>query len=173
VPVKTRAAPKRGGTSLTPLADAFNAIGLTFPGAKGGEIPAAIELMRRAPPELIARCWQEIAAGEYGDPNGYDQRHLSFQHLVARNRFLNWINLRRGDFHPPEHRNGKPKNAIDETTDEIRREIRALRAQGDDRAHTDADATDEPPTFIDLPESTGLSPGFREITRQLPQQRVG
>lgn len=76
------------GTNLGPLLDAFTALGLPRPTLTQTEVKSAGELLRHFDPATIAACWQDIAAGEWGD--AYSRRELSFGFLSRNNRLGNW-----------------------------------------------------------------------------------
>lgn len=80
--------PKVRGPNLAPLVDAFRAVGLPDPHFTGAEAKHAGELIRAFEPDVIAKCWQDHASGEYGDDFG--RRDLSFSYLNTRQRVANW-----------------------------------------------------------------------------------
>lgn len=80
---------------LAPLLDAFDALGLKRPKLTGFEPRDAAELLQHFEPLTIARCWQDIAAGAWGDE--WDRRHLSFKLLASHNRLENWQREREAD----------------------------------------------------------------------------
>ncbi len=90
--------------ALGPLVDAFSALGMGRPNLGGREAAAAAALLERGPPERLAQCWLEIAAGEYG--GDLDQRNLSFRWLSDDNRFTNWLNFKDGKYGTPKRSNG-------------------------------------------------------------------
>jgi len=75
-------------TPLTPLWEAFDALGLERPKLPGFEPTNAWDLLREYPPETIAACWQDIASGEWG--SDFDRARLSFKLLASHNRIGNW-----------------------------------------------------------------------------------
>lgn len=104
-PEPLRAVPKPKGLPLGPLADAFTAAGVAFPGARTGkEVGAAQVLLRLGTPAQIAACWSEILDGEYG--RDFDQRRLSFTHLAGDRFFENWLLHQCGEMKPPRQQSG-------------------------------------------------------------------
>lgn len=73
---------------LGPLVDAFRALGLPEPTFVGPEARAAKELLSHWAADEIARCWQDIRQGRWGDD--FARRELSFGYLLTRNRMANW-----------------------------------------------------------------------------------
>jgi hypothetical protein len=114
-----------------PLIEAFAARGMPFPILNQIEGNHAKTLCRRHSVEAVADCWQAVAAGEYGDPNGYDQRKLSFAHLNHAQFLANFVHSKNGTYKPPQraapppkYGMGAAKRAIERSHD--RREQRAL-----------------------------------------------
>ena len=90
--LETKREPAKAG--LAPIFEAFAAAGLPRPMMPPQEARAANALLKIATAEAVARCWQEYESGEYGDR--WDREHLSFAHLLSRNRLLNWQRERGG-----------------------------------------------------------------------------
>jgi hypothetical protein len=106
--------PKGEGAEAPPdawqreLFEAFEARGLDRPDLERREGPAARDLVRKHGADLTADCWQAVQTGEYGDPNGYDLRKLSFTHLATTPRFVaNYRDIRDGKSRAPQRANGK------------------------------------------------------------------
>ncbi len=81
---------------LTPVFDAFTAVGLPPPKILMGEGKAAQALLKAGyTPEELAACWQDVATGEYGDP--FIQGKLSFTWMARANFIGNWQAWKRGE----------------------------------------------------------------------------
>lgn len=110
VPVKAiLSKAKTPPVSFGPLIDSFRSLGLDDPPLEDvDEKRAAQALLKRAPPERLAGCWQEIAAGEYLNEDVWAQQNLSFSMLLKRNRFSNWMAQKDGKYAAPTGRtNGR------------------------------------------------------------------
>lgn len=83
---------KATAADLERLLQAFDDLGLDRPAMTGFESKDAVELLRHFEPGVIARCWQDVASGEWGDE--YSRRELSFSFLAKKNRVGNWARER-------------------------------------------------------------------------------
>lgn len=103
------AAPDAAPSWQEALFAAFETQGLTPPTLEKSEGANAKQLLKYGTAEELAACWQEIAAGEWGDGDGWLQRNLSFTALVKYQRFRNWLESKNGRRAPPKGSNGRAR----------------------------------------------------------------
>lgn len=80
--------PKRKGTNLQPLVDAFRQYQLPDPKFLGGEARAAGTLVEAYGAKPVAQCWKDHLDGTYGGE--WERERLSFAILAGNNRMGNW-----------------------------------------------------------------------------------
>lgn len=101
-PAKTNGHVSSGNENgLESLFQAFEAVGLPRPKLRKFDARDAADLLRDYEPDVVARCWQDIASGEYGDD--FDRGHLSFSYLAGQNRVDNWLRQHQNGVADDEH----------------------------------------------------------------------